>query len=372
MAAPACRGGLVLRPAGGPGGRARAGYHPTPQLAGQSPWPQGRSRHRGSASRPLVRGWYWSPCASAGGGSRRLLGPSRRPPHRFTGYPSGRHLSVTDASDPAPSSRGPRSLTALVLGGGGSLARSRSACCEPSPMHRYQAGPDLGIQRWALTALLCRRSHPGAAPSAWSRRGPVADAARVHRVHPRPSRHPGPSRHLSPLQRRPSPSAGAAVRRGTDRRPPRQVRVRGRGRRTGRRLIGSTAAPWSTRFWPPAPSRALPPRWKSMVSISWMAASSTRCRSGRRWPRRDALFVLQVGRLERPLTQPQRPWEVGLVAFEIARRHRFNEDIAGLPARPRSMSSPGAPRPPPSTFGIGGDPTSNDGSMLPTRPPGAT
>jgi NTE family protein len=44
------------------------------------------------------------------------------------------------------------------------------------------------------------------------------------------------------------------------------------------------------------------------------------------------VFVLQVGRLERPLTPPRRPWEVALVAFEIARRYRFNEDIAGLPA----------------------------------------
>lgn len=44
------------------------------------------------------------------------------------------------------------------------------------------------------------------------------------------------------------------------------------------------------------------------------------------------VFVLQVGRSERPLAPPQRPWEVGLVAFEIARRYRFNEDMAGLPA----------------------------------------
>ncbi len=44
------------------------------------------------------------------------------------------------------------------------------------------------------------------------------------------------------------------------------------------------------------------------------------------------VFVLQVGRLERPLAPPHWPWEVGLVAFEIARRYRFNEDIAGLPA----------------------------------------
>ena len=44
------------------------------------------------------------------------------------------------------------------------------------------------------------------------------------------------------------------------------------------------------------------------------------------------LYVLQVGRIERPLRAPRRPWEVGLVAFEVARRHRFAADMASLPA----------------------------------------
>jgi NTE family protein len=43
------------------------------------------------------------------------------------------------------------------------------------------------------------------------------------------------------------------------------------------------------------------------------------------------VYVLQVGRIERPLTVPTRPWEVALVAFEIARRHRFAADLAALP-----------------------------------------
>jgi NTE family protein len=43
------------------------------------------------------------------------------------------------------------------------------------------------------------------------------------------------------------------------------------------------------------------------------------------------IFVLHVGRIEQPLTVPRRPWEVGLVAFEIARRHRFMEEMASLP-----------------------------------------
>ena len=42
------------------------------------------------------------------------------------------------------------------------------------------------------------------------------------------------------------------------------------------------------------------------------------------------VFVLHVGRIERPLTVPRRPWEVGLVAFEIARRHRFHEEMSAL------------------------------------------
>ncbi|HLQ54308.1 MAG TPA: patatin-like phospholipase family protein [Streptosporangiaceae bacterium] len=44
------------------------------------------------------------------------------------------------------------------------------------------------------------------------------------------------------------------------------------------------------------------------------------------------VYVLHVGRIERPLAVPRRPWEVGLVAFEIARRHRFHEEMSALPA----------------------------------------
>jgi NTE family protein len=46
----------------------------------------------------------------------------------------------------------------------------------------------------------------------------------------------------------------------------------------------------------------------------------------------DVVFVLHVGRIERPLTVPTRPWEVAMVAFEIARRHRFASDMAAVPA----------------------------------------
>jgi NTE family protein len=44
------------------------------------------------------------------------------------------------------------------------------------------------------------------------------------------------------------------------------------------------------------------------------------------------IFVLHVGRLEQPLQPPNRPWQVALVAFEIARRHQFEEELASLPA----------------------------------------
>ncbi|HWD75070.1 MAG TPA: patatin-like phospholipase family protein [Solirubrobacteraceae bacterium] len=43
------------------------------------------------------------------------------------------------------------------------------------------------------------------------------------------------------------------------------------------------------------------------------------------------IYVLQVGRVETPLHPPRWPWEVGLVAFEVARRHRFANDLQSLP-----------------------------------------
>jgi NTE family protein len=45
----------------------------------------------------------------------------------------------------------------------------------------------------------------------------------------------------------------------------------------------------------------------------------------------SVVYVLHAGRIESPLAVPTRPWEVGLVAFEIARRHRFHEEMASLP-----------------------------------------
>jgi NTE family protein len=62
----------------------------------------------------------------------------------------------------------------------------------------------------------------------------------------------------------------------------------------------------------------------------------------------STVYVLQVGRIERPLQVPTRPWEVGLVAFEIARRHRFHEEMSSLPSGVHVHVLPtGGDRPPP-------------------------
>ncbi|MDA0162147.1 patatin-like phospholipase family protein [Solirubrobacter ginsenosidimutans] len=59
------------------------------------------------------------------------------------------------------------------------------------------------------------------------------------------------------------------------------------------------------------------------------------------------IFVMHVGRLDRPLEPPRWPWEVGLVAFEIARRHRYLGDLASLPAGVEIHILPtGQPEPP--------------------------
>lgn len=59
------------------------------------------------------------------------------------------------------------------------------------------------------------------------------------------------------------------------------------------------------------------------------------------------IYVLQVGRVETPLTPPKTPVQVGLVAFEIARRHRFARDLAALPDDVTAHVLPtGAPKKP--------------------------
>jgi len=66
------------------------------------------------------------------------------------------------------------------------------------------------------------------------------------------------------------------------------------------------------------------------------------------------IFVLQVGRIERPLKPPRRPWEVGTVAFEIARRHRFVHEMESVPAGVETHVLPtGAPESPTISLGYG-------------------
>ena len=45
----------------------------------------------------------------------------------------------------------------------------------------------------------------------------------------------------------------------------------------------------------------------------------------------STVYVMQVGRIERPLEVPTKPWEVAAVSFEIARRHRFTAELAAVP-----------------------------------------
>ncbi len=60
------------------------------------------------------------------------------------------------------------------------------------------------------------------------------------------------------------------------------------------------------------------------------------------------VYVLQVGRIESQLSVPKRPWEVALVAFEIARRHRFHEEMSAIPPHVRVYVLPtGGDRLPP-------------------------
>lgn len=45
----------------------------------------------------------------------------------------------------------------------------------------------------------------------------------------------------------------------------------------------------------------------------------------------STIYVLHVGHIDDELEVPSKPWDVGVVAFEIARRHRFASDLANVP-----------------------------------------
>jgi NTE family protein len=59
------------------------------------------------------------------------------------------------------------------------------------------------------------------------------------------------------------------------------------------------------------------------------------------------IYVLHVGRIERALDPPTNPWQVAMVAFEIARRHRFARDMATLPRGVTAHVLPTGERTPP-------------------------
>jgi NTE family protein len=52
------------------------------------------------------------------------------------------------------------------------------------------------------------------------------------------------------------------------------------------------------------------------------------------------IYILHVGRIEQPLEPPRTLWDVCLVSFELARRHRFVEEMAALPADVRAHVLP--------------------------------
>jgi NTE family protein len=66
----------------------------------------------------------------------------------------------------------------------------------------------------------------------------------------------------------------------------------------------------------------------------------------------DTIYVLHVGRIDRPLQPPATPWEVAQVSFEIARRHRFVGDLAALPPGIALHVLPAGDETPPSTANL--------------------
>jgi NTE family protein len=214
--------------------------------------------------------------------------------------------------------------------GGGSSARPRWECCSPGRTRR-PPGPDRG-HVGGRDQRRARRRRPG--PARWSgcaacgRSWPPADLRRVRagrwarwsrtrtHLHPRE-----PLRDLleATCRCRPSPSCGS---RSSASLPA----------SSGPPSAGSPTAHWSRRCSPPARYPGCCRRWSSTASTTWTAAWCTASRSaGRSHSVPTPSTCCHVGRIDRPLRPPTRPWEVALVAFEIARRHRFAADLAALP-----------------------------------------
>ena len=109
---------------------------------------------------------------------------------------------------------------------------------------------------------------------------------------------------------------------------------------------GSAAGLSCPPCWPRVPYQGCCRRLRWTASTTSTAVSSIPSRSGRAVALGAVdVYVLHVGRIESPLTVPRRPWEVGLVAFEIARRHRFHEEMSALPDGVRVHVLPAGRRP---------------------------
>ena len=114
------------------------------------------------------------------------------------------------------------------------------------------------------------------------------------------------------------PEAAVPVRGGRDRERERALVQQRAGRSGGHGVVRGAGAAAAGRDR----------RTRTTSTAAW----STRSRSaGPIALGASTVYVLQVGRIESALEVPTRPWEVALVAFEIARRHRFHEEISSLP-----------------------------------------
>ena len=86
------------------------------------------------------------------------------------------------------------------------------------------------------------------------------------------------------------------------------------------------------------------------------------------------VFVLQVGRIDRPLKPPRRPWEVARVSFEIARRHRFARELGELPddVEAHVLPARGTSSRDDTPVGTATSPACRSGSTRRTRPASTT
>ena len=176
-----------------------------------------------------------------------------------------------------------------------------------------------------------------ACPAARGRRPsgePVALAGRrrgLRRRHRRPAPRAGAHPHRRALRGTAAPGAGRAARRPPHRGPAGAVPVlrrpdRGRRRALVRPRAGRRRRPRLRRSARPAPRG--PDRRAPLPGRRHRPLHPAR--PGRRTGRTAG--VRAPGRAHRAaLTPPRNPWEVGVVAFEIARRHRFARDLATAP-----------------------------------------